>query len=384
MIIRTIIHKKSIRIFLSARRGLAISLLFSALTAGGQVNDDAVQRYIDSIHTANGFPGMSVSIVKDGKVNSYATGVSNLVTKKALTTKDLMFSGSTGKMFFALLTMRLIKEGKLSLDDKIEKYLGAKEWFARLPNANTITIKNLLNHSTGIDEYYPLGDFLKQLKEHPDRNWRIEELISYVLDRKALFAAGEGFGYADTNYLILGMILEELLKKDPFDVVVASVIKPLRLQNTVPSSSRKMKVATGYIGGNLFPWKGSTYDSTGLLVYNPKFEMMGGGFASTPGDMARYVDALMHGKLIDTISLSLMKTGITANTGRNHQYGLGLQIRPYPGGFGYGHSGWFPGYITDIEYYPKEDVTIAVQFNTDESAKLRSSRMHMLNILKLL
>ena len=361
-----------------------MSLLFVALTASDQVNGDAVQRYIDSIHTANGFPGMSVSIVKDGKARSYATGLSNLATKKVLTTKDLMFSGSTGKMFFALLTLRLIKDGKLGLEDKIQEYIGTKEWFARLPNANTITIKNLLNHSTGIEEYYPLGDFLKKLKEQPDKNWRIEELISYVLDRKPLFAAGEGFGYADTNYLLLGIILGELLKKDPFDVVVASIIKPLRLQNTVPSSSRKMKVATGYIGGNVFPWKGSTYDSTGLLVYNPKFEMMGGGFASTPGDMATYVDALMHGKLIDTNSLSLMKTGIAANTGRNHQYGLGLQIRPYPGGVGYGHSGWFPGYITDIEYYPKEDITIAIQFNTDDQAKIRGGRTHMLNLLKLL
>jgi D-alanyl-D-alanine carboxypeptidase len=113
----------------------------------------------------------------------------------------------------------------------------------------------------------------------------------------------------------------------------------------------------------------------GRLVTNPQFEWAGGGLASTPEDLARWAKALYEGKVFrKKETLAEMLAGVDATGarggGKGIRYGLGVQIRPSAWGPGYGHGGWFPGYRTEVEYFPEKRVAVAVQFNTDIGRQL--------------
>ncbi len=346
-----------------------------------------VQAYLDSVQKANGFPGMTVTFIRGGdKPVSLATGFADKEAGVAMKPDAIMLSGSTPKMFYAMVAMKLAEQEKISIDDKISKYLGSKPWFSRLPNSQDITIRHLLQHTSGIPEYYTYGDFMKRIHAEPDKNWTLEELIGYILDQPAKNKSGEHFGYADTNYLVLGLLVEELTSKKMYTWVNEMIVSPLKLKQTRPSDSRKLNgLITGYsMPNSIFGFSGATLKD-GLFVVNPQFELMGGGYVSTTPDWANFIHAVFKGKVVSEASLTAMKQGMAANTGRDHQYGLGLQIRPSAYGTGYGHGGWFPGYLTEVEYFPEKDIAIAVQCNTDDRQLVKGQlRGHVLKMMQIL
>ncbi len=123
----------------------------------------------------------------------------------------------------------------------------------------------------------------------------------------------------------------------------------------------------------------------GKLVFNPQFEWTGGGFVSSAGDLAAWAKALYHLEAVTVGTRTQMQQGVAANTGKEHLYGLGLQIRPAGAEYGYGHSGWFPGYVSDCEYFPGQDLSLAIQFNTDDMRLLRqSTHDYLLHLAKFI
>jgi D-alanyl-D-alanine carboxypeptidase len=108
----------------------------------------------------------------------------------------------------------------------------------------------------------------------------------------------------------------------------------------------------------------------GRFVFNPQFEWAGGGMISTAADLARWCRLLFAEDSTLRLPRGEMMKGVPARTGRDHQYGLGVQIRPVKGGMTYGHSGWFLGYLTDMAYFPDRKVAVAVQYNTDAPRSL--------------
>ncbi|MCY1520885.1 Beta-lactamase [compost metagenome] len=232
-----------------------------------------------------------------------------------------------------------------------------------------------MNHTSGIEEYYELGDFMQKMKQEPYRVWSPVETFGYVFNRKPLFAAGTDWGYADTNYLILAYIMEKINGKKMYDLIKELVIRPYKLTNTEPSIKSKFdRLATGYSGKESpFPFHGAMVKE-GKLVFNPQFEWAGGGFISSSGDLALFAKDLFFFKDLSAESRAEMQKGVKAKTGRDHQYGLALQIRPGKDlGWSYGHSGWFPGYSTDAVYFPDMNIALAIQFNTDDRFKLKKS-----------
>ena len=134
--------------------------------------------------------------------------------------------------------LQLVEEGKIGLDDALEKWLGREPWFARLPNAKQLTIRCLLNHTAGLPEYFEQKGFVEAVKADPDKVWKPAELVAYVLDAKPLFEAGKGWSYADTDYILAGMAAERACGKPLFEEIERRLIKPLKLEKTVPSDRR--------------------------------------------------------------------------------------------------------------------------------------------------
>src|SRR5262249_24605291 len=203
-----------------------------------------------------------------------------------------------------------------------------------------------------------------------------EELVSFILDAKPLFPAGQGFSYADTNYILVGMIFEKVSHKTVYGEVERQILKPLKLERTIPSNSPTLpEVIPGYSMPNSpFGFEGRNI-LKGKLVFDPQMEWCGGGFASTAEDLARWAKALYEGKVLGKEAMSDLLNGVDAKEGRGggsgNKYGLAVQIRQSDWGITYGHGGWFPGYLSEMVYFAQPRVAVAIQFNTDAGRRLK-------------
>lgn len=320
-------------------------------------------------------PGASAGIVlPTGKIISVVAGWADRETKKAMTPETMMIQGSVGKTYVAAIAMQLLQEKKLSLDHKVSKYLGKEPWYDQLPNAPEVTVRMLLNHTSGIMRYELDPKFTADLTRHPTKIWTPAERISYVLCKKSRFEAGKGWDYSDTNYIVMGMIIEKITGKPMEELIKTRLLEPLELKQTMSSDRLKIPgLAQGYAGPqNPFGGKELMLNADGSMIVNPQFEWTGGGMASTTADLARWAKLMYEGKAFDASMLPVMLEGVAAPMlAREAKYGLGVILRPTPLGKTYGHSGFFPGYMTEVMYWPEAKVAIAVQVNTSEFQKVK-------------
>jgi D-alanyl-D-alanine carboxypeptidase len=332
-----------------------------------------LQKKLDEWHKAGSFPGATLGVaLANGKSFGIAVGVSDRESGTWMKPNDGMLAGSVGKTFAAATALQLVHEGKIRLDDKIEKYLGREKWFSRLPNAKDITVRQLMNHTSGLVRYEFKEQFTRDLTANPKKVWKPAELVAYLLDEKAPFEAGKGWDYSDTNYIVLGMIIEKVTGKKFYDEAYRRLLGPLKLNHTIPQDGPVLRgVVQGYAGPNN-PFGGSDAMMVkGRFVINPQFEWTGGGYVSTGEDLARWAKMFYEGKAFSPDLLPQVLDGVPAPMlGRETRYGLGAIIRKTPAGTSYGHSGFFPGYMTDMMYFPDHKVAVAVQVNTSVGRSL--------------
>src|SRR5688572_21944818 len=360
------------------KRHISISLLLVLLLSvgvqaqkpvvatGTNVLKKELQLKLDEWHKAGKFPGATFGIVlADGESFGLAVGYSDRDAKTSMKPTDRMPAGSTGKTFAAAMAMQLIKEGRISLDDKIEKYLGKETWFARLPNARDVTIRQLMNHTSGLVRYEFKKEFTDFLTANPYKVWTPEDRLAYLFDEKPPFEAGKGWDYSDTNYIVLGMIIERVTGKKFYDEAYKRFVKKFKLKDTIAQDGPELEgVVQGYAGANNpFGGKDKMIEN-GKFIVNPQLEWTGGGWASTGQDLARWAKLMYEGKAFDPSMVPVMLDGVPAKLGRDTKYGLGVIIRPTQAGTAYGHSGFFPGYMTDMMYFPEQKFAVAVQVNT--------------------
>ena len=336
------------------------------VATGTNVLKKELQLKLDEWHKAGKFPGATFGVVlESGESFGLAVGFSDRDAKTPMKSTDRMPAGSTGKTFAAAMAMQLIKDGKILLDDKIEKYLGKETWFGRLPNAKDVTIRQLMNHTSGLVRYEFKKEFTDFLTANPYKVWRPEERLAYLFDEKPPFEAGKGWDYSDTNYIVLGMIMERVTGKKFYDEAYKRFVKKFKLNDTIAQDGPELKgVVQGYAGANNpFGGKDKMIEN-GKFIVNPQLEWTGGGWASTGVDLARWAKTMYEGKAFDASLVPVMLDGVPAKLGRDVKYGLGVIIRPTQAGLAYGHSGFFPGYMTDMMYFPEQKIAVAVQVNT--------------------
>lgn len=335
----------------------------------GQAADvkTTLQTQLDAWHRNGKFPGAVLGVCPaSGECFSLAVGISDRTSKAAMRPDSRMLAGSVGKTFAAATALQLVSAGKIGLDDKISKYLGDIEWFRRMPNADDVTVRQLMNHTSGLVRYEFKETVTNDLKKNPLKSWTPAERLSYMLDEKPPFAAGKGWEYSDTNYIVLGMIIEKATGKDFFDEADKRFIKKYKLKDTLPQKGVVMKgVVQGYAGSDNIFGPNDEMIRDGKFLINPQLEWTGGGYASNALDLARWAKLMYEAKAVEPKMLEQMLDGVAAPMlGRNAKYGLGVIIRQTEAGTSYGHSGFFPGYLTDMMYFPDHKVSIAVQVNT--------------------
>ena len=381
----------------AARRGWAAALLWlvavtgaaQAAPASGAATTDLqstlraelTARYVAAGSEPYHLPGATLAVgFADGRVLELAVGYADTAAAIPMEPGSRMPSGSIGKTFVAALTLLLAERGVLGLDDRLADRLGEASWFDRLPNGDMITLRQLLNHSSGLlDHVFDpesgfAGYFRRQAQAGTlDPGLDPEALVAFVLDQAPLFAPGEGFHYSDTNYILLGLVIEEVTGERYDDLLRQRVLEPLGLDATAPLVDRRIdRLPQGYApqSRELFGLPVEVVNTDGL-VFDPSIEWTGGGLVTTSSDLVQWALALFGGRVLAADSLEAMLDSIaepdaqdTAG-GRALGYGLGISVSPMAGALAYRHGGFFPGYNSMLAYFPDYGFAIAMQINSD-------------------
>ena len=330
-----------------------------------------VFQLIDGVARAR-FPGATVAyVLPDGTIGEVASGFADLETKEPMTTKSRMLAASVGKTFVAAIVVALAKEGRLNLDDLLSYWLSDRCWYSRLPNCETITLRHLLTHSSGIPDHVHIARFLQSSSKewHSDRPFSPESLIEYILDQAPLFEAGSCWAYTDTGYILLGLVIEKVTNNSYYEELKRRFLKPLKLDMT---SSSDRPALPGLVAGytaqdNVFGLPRKTVDESGVMVWNPSIEWTGGGLISTACDLAVWAKLLFEGRAIQSDYLTdLFHSVPVRDDDSGVRYGAGVLIEQKdPLGQRWGHGGIIPGYTSSMRYYPKYGVAVVFQMNAD-------------------
>jgi D-alanyl-D-alanine carboxypeptidase len=291
---------------------------------------------------AAGSPG-AVVYVRDAKgTRAGAAGYANLRTKERLGAGHVFRVGSITKTFVATAVLQLESEGVLRLDESLERWLPGL-----VPNGEWITLRQLLNHTSGVYNYTEDAAFSRAIKRNPRAVWTPEALVRFATPHPPVFAPGQGWSYSNTGYVLLGLVVEKATGRTLRDELRLRILEPLELSRTnLPTGAAlAAPFAHGYLprGNGLLPTpRGRPADITG---WNPSSAWAAGALVSTAADLARFYAALLGGRLLAPAQLRELKTTVWV-TGGSEEYGLGIWHRPIACGTAWGHGGAVPGYRT--------------------------------------
>ena len=294
-----------------------------------------------------------------------ASGKADLHNRVTMQPCNISRVGSTVKMFTATTVLLLAEEGKFGLDDKISDYLSG-DIIDKIENADKATIRQLLQHSSGIYNYIQNQKFQTASLNDLIREWKPNDLLKYAYHQKSYFKPGEDVRYSNTGYIMLGKLIEHIEGKPFYNVFEEKIFGPLNLTKTQFAAADPVPdgIVRGYIDlySNLQIIE-STYFS-GWDYYTAD-----GGLISNPADMSVFFQALMNGQIINSASLNQMLTWKTPNEKDPDffpiAYGLGIFKIETPQGTAYMHSGDAIGYYANMLYFPDNGVTIVYAANSN-------------------
>ncbi|OOR16531.1 serine hydrolase domain-containing protein [Bacillus mycoides] len=306
-----------------------------------------------------GFPGVLAKTSEGGKTWSYAAGVANLSSKKPMKTDFRFRIGSVTKTFTATVVLQLAEENSLSLDDSIEK------WLPGVIQGNgyddkQITIRQLLNHTSGIAEYTRSKGFnLMDTK----KSYRAEELVKMGISMPPDFAPGKSWSYSNTGYVLLGILIETVTGNSYAEEIENRIIEPLELSNTfLPGNSSVIpgtKHARGYIQLD------GASEPKDVTYYNPSMGSSAGDMISTADDLNKFFSYLLGGKLLKEQQLKQMLTTVPTGEDALGRNGLGIYETNLPNGVSiWGHGGSIPGFVTFAGGTLGGKHTLAVNLNS--------------------
>ncbi len=341
----------------------------------------AVRERLEELRAEIGFPGATAAFVlPDGRSGRVAVGTVDPDGGAPMPLDARMLAGSVGKMFVAGVVLDLVGRGVLDLDAPVADWLGDEPWFARVPNAPDLTLRNLMNHASGVPDHLEQASFLEELRGFtrpggdPDRLLTPVECIGHILDLPPTSAAGSTYAYTDTNYLLAGLVVEKATGRTYEDLVDERILVPLGLAETYPQRGRRLPgVVPGHMReDNPFGLPTRTIGPDGLFTHEPALEWCGGGMVSTSHDLARYVQRLYRGTALAWDYRPDLLRGPDLNEAHGPgRYGLATFLRRGDLGPTLGHTGWYPGYNTAVTHYVDHGVTVAVQVNRDWDTEVR-------------
>ena len=323
---------------------------------------DALARQLDDALRAQQdlkrIPGLNAEIIfPDGSRWSSASGLADIGRDLPATEDTTFVVGSITKTFVTAAIMDLREEGKLSLDDPLADFV------PDYPNAQNITIAELLSHTSGLFDYFQHPDYNLRVFNEPDHAWTAQEILTDFW-RQPYCDPGTCYAYSNTNFVLLRLVIEKVTGQDVADVLRERLFQPLALDETFSQCEEPPPAgsARGYLvkperaiglddGTDYRPTKSAATVACGV-----------GDIVSTPEDLADWAQSVYGGHFLDPESLALM-TDYDYSPYSQETYGLGTRTRVFDGERMFGHTGSLRGFDAAMWYLLDLDLTIVVLTN---------------------
>ena len=340
---------------------LILATSLSAASAGARAQN--LQGDVDAL-VAAGAPG-AILLVRDGTNTSrFTSGVADLATSRPIRSADHYRIASLTKSYVSTVALQLVGEGKLRLSDTVEKWLPGV-----VPTGKRITVRMLLNHTSGLHDYEKDPAVLAPyLSGNLGYYWSPRKLVKIAVSRPAVFEPGtsDHSSYSSTNYAVTALIIEAATGRSLGAELRRRIFEPLGLDATT-YPTRQTQLPSPYAHG-YFPL--GPPPLADLSALSPSLSGPAGAIVSTVGDVADFYRALFAGKLLQPKLLKAMKSTPrpAVNVDLNQRHGLGLERFPTPCGSAWGHSGSFPGYWTHAWSNATGKRQVVLMVNADPSA----------------
>lgn len=324
---------------------LLLVLFCCAFSASAQ--DEKVDEFVKLQMQARKIPAVSVVVLKNGEVvRAQGYGFANLEHQVAAKPETIFQSGSVGKQFTATLAMMLVEEGKLGLDDKINKY------FSAAPEAwKEITVRHLLTHTSGIS-----NKLYNQMNMRAD--YTEDELLQKISALPLDFQPGEKWNYSNPGYVTLGILIHKVSGRFYGDLLQEKIFKPLGMntariineEEIIPNRAAGYRLVKGELRNQ--EWVSPALNTTA-----------DGSLYLTVLDMAKWDASLYGEKLLKKASLEQMWTPVKLNSGKTHAYGFGWSFSEVKGHKIIEHGGAWQGFTTFIARYVNDRLSVIVLTN---------------------
>lgn len=296
-------------------------------------------------------PGATALIARDGRIlYKKAFGMANIELQVPMQAENVFRIGSITKQFTAVAILQLVEQGKMDLQDEVTKFIPDYPTLG-----NKITIENLLTHTSGIQDYAKIRDTTKR----GPVDFTPKEMIDYFKNRPMRFTPGTKWEYSNSNYFLLGYIIETITGKTYADYLESHIFKPLGMSNSYYASETKVikNRADGYSKGE--------QELTNAEYLSMTQPYAAGAILSTVEDLFKWQQAVHSYKLITRESLNKALTRYTLSTGEKTNYGYGWRLGYIQNSPSIWHGGMINGFIAMEMYLPKEDVFVAVLSNCE-------------------
>jgi D-alanyl-D-alanine carboxypeptidase len=305
-----------------------------------------LQRTLDSVRISQNYKGISASVIIQGRGTWLgASGISH--PNVNVTPSMYLGIGSNTKTLMSVLTLKLAELNVLNIDDSLHKWISVYQYVD-----SSITIRQLLNHTSGIFDFTTITGYADSILSNPNRIWTPDELLHFL--NPPYFPKGQGFQYSNTNYLILGMIIETAISSQVSAKLRELILNPLNLTKTYFPINETVPDTI------VHPWvNGIDINST------PRISLLSsawtaGALYSTSENMGRWYQQLFGGQVLSQSSMSQMLTFTPQSSG---VYGLGVIKYLISGRVLWGHSGSIRGYTSHMLYDTAMKMSITVLQN---------------------
>ena len=307
---------------------------------------DKLDTLLSTYAKLNKFNG-SALVAKNGVILlNKGYGYRDATSKTPNDEQTIFQLGSITKQFTSAVILKLQEEKKLSVSDKLSKY------FPGYPKGDSITIKQLLTHTSGIFNYTNDGEFMKNEMTKPATR---ERMLALFKDKPLDFSPGTGWNYSNSGYLLLGYIIEDVTKKTYEQAVRKYIFTPLQMTHsgfdfTDLKSSKK---ATGYFNLN-------EKENAVAPIVDSSVSFSAGAIYSTTGDLYLWHKALQKNMILSKEQQEMAYTPVKNN------YGYGWGIDSIDGRRRVSHGGGIPGFVTNISRVPQDDICIVLLSNASD------------------
>jgi len=336
---------------------LMVSAFASSLSAQNQLPadlTDKIDKVVADTLTRTGVPSASIAVVKEGQIAYVkAYGDARLEPKTPATAQMRYSIGSISKQFTAAAILLLQEQGKLSLDDKVSKYV------PDLTRANDVTIRQLLSHTSGYQDYWPQDYVMPGMLQPTNAQQIMDAWAKKPLD----FDPGTKWQYSNTNYVIAGVIVEKVAHMPLLQFLQQKVFTPLGIKSTFDTDSGPLGEADprGYLRFALGPLRPAPKEGKGWMF-------AAGELAMTAEDLAKWDISVIDQKILKPASYREMQTDVLLKNGLDTHYGLGVDVNSQGGHRAISHGGEVSGFTAQNTIFPDDRAAIVVLTNQDAAS----------------